>query len=605
MDPSGVDAARPLRVLTVARWYPSHDSPGRGSFVADLVAATVAAGVDARVISFDRVLIRGRVEWRDADRLPARAAYDAVATPEALFATPVSYGAPGVPVARLPLVRRPGAGDAAALVEDHLDALRPFVRRLVETWRPDVIHAHTGLPDGVVAAAVSRELGIPVVVSEHASTIDTELADPAALGHYRTLLEPDVRLLAVSPSLGDRIARAVGSTGDRIDILPDPVSDGAFPGADASGRDPDELLWVGSLGEHKGLDILLHAFARVRARRPGTHVRLVGGERTSGERARWEELAGTLGVGAAVTIDGWQDRAGVAAAMARAAVFVHPSPSETFGVAAAEAILTGLPVAARRSGGVPWIVELSGGYGRVADGDDPESFARAIERVLDGPLPIDAATARARLVQAVGEAAVARRAIELYRSAIDGANAGRGAAPDGRDVPSPPGADLAHEAATTTARRDLPRVILATGRDQARRLVEALPIGLQAQLVLVLPAPIGDVDDPGPARSGAVRVVEAEPVPPARPRPRGRSPVARLRRAVFRPAPTADEVLAGAVDAAARTTGSARGPVEIVAIDAPAVAFVTRLGTRRARLAPGSLRWLADRWDAEAHTPTG
>ena len=58
----------PLRVLTVARWYPSHDLPGRGSFVADLVATTVAAGVDARVVSFDRVLIRGRIEWRDMDR---------------------------------------------------------------------------------------------------------------------------------------------------------------------------------------------------------------------------------------------------------------------------------------------------------------------------------------------------------------------------------------------------------------------------------------------------------------------------------------------------------------------------------------------------------
>jgi glycosyltransferase involved in cell wall biosynthesis len=606
MQPSGIKHATPspLRVLTVARWYPSHDSPGRGSFVADLVAATVAAGVDARVISFDRVLIRGRVEWRDADLVPARAAFERVATPSALFTTPVSYGAAGVPVARIPMVRRPGTGDVEALVDDHLAALRPFVRRLVETWRPDVIHAHTGLPDGVVAAAVGRELGIPVVVSEHASTIDAELADPAALGHYRTLLEPDVRLLAVSPSLGDRIARAVGSTDGRMAILPDPVADGAFPAADAARREPDELLWVGSLGEHKGLDVLLHAFARVRARRPGTHLRLVGGERAGGERARWEALAGTLGVGEAVTIDGWQDRAGVAAAMARAAVFVHPSPSETFGVAAAEAILTGLPVAARRSGGVPWIVDLSGGYGRVADGDDPESFARAIEGVLDGPLPVDAATARARLVEAVGEAAVARRAIELYRSAIDGANAGRGAAPDGRDAPSPPGADAAPEAPTTPARRDLPRVILATGRDQARRLVAALPAGLQAQLVLVLPAPIGDVDEAGAAGVFAGRIVEAEPVPPPKPRPRGRSPLARLRRAVFRPSPTADELLARAVDAAARTTGSGLGPVDIVAVDAPAVAFVARLGTRRARLAPGSLRWLADRWDAEARTPT-
>lgn len=582
-----------LRVLTVARWYPSHDAVGRGSFVADLVAATSRAGVDARVVSFDRVLIRGRVEWRDADLVPARAAFEQVASPDALFTTPVSYGAAGVPVARLPMVRRPGAGDVDALVEDHLETLRPFMRQLVEAWRPDVIHAHTGLPDGVVAAAVGRELGIPVIVSEHASTTDADLAQRAAREHYRTLFEPDVRLVAVSPSLADRIATAAQAARDRIGILPDPVADGAFPLADPGSRDPGELLWVGSLGQHKGVDVLLQAFAEVRAKRPGVHLRLVGGERSGGERAEWEALAGNLGLAGAVAFDGWLDRAGVAAAMARAAAFVHPSPSETFGVAAAEAILTGLPVAARRSGGVPWIVGLSGGYGLVADGDEPGAFAAAIESVLEGRLPIDAASARQRLVEVVGEAAVARRAIELYREAASGATAQTGMpasetntnGPKTTPPPRPPDA--------------LPRVILATGHEQARRLVGQLPAELQAHAVLVLPAPVGDPDAPAATAGPSIRVIEAEQVPLPKPRPRGRSPLARLKRAVFRPAPTADQLLATAVVAAARATGHAAGPVAIVAIDAPAVVFVSRLGERRARLAPGSLRWLADRWDAE------
>jgi glycosyltransferase involved in cell wall biosynthesis len=579
-----------VRVLTVARWYPSHDSPGRGSFVADLVAATAAAGVDARVVSFDRVLIRGRVEWRDADLVPARAAFERVATPDALFAMPVSYGAAGVPVARIPMVRRPGAGDADALVEDHVAALRPFVRRLSETWRPDVIHAHTGLPDGVTAAMVGRQLGIPVIVSEHASTVDADLADPVARDHYRTLFEPDVRLVAVSPSLADRMATGAEAERDRIAILPDPVADGAFPLADPGRRNADELLWVGSLGGHKGIDVLLRAFAQVRARRPGARLRLVGGDRAGGEREQWKALAGTLDIADAVTFDGWLDRAGVAAAMARASVLVHSSPSETFGVVAAEAILTGLPVAARRSGGVPWIVELSGGYGQVADGDDPEAFASAIDAVLRGGLHVDAATARRRLVDVVGETAVAGRAIELYRTAASSVPGEEG-----------PGADpnTGHEARPTTTTGGLPGIILATGREQAIRLVGQLPTELRDQVVLVLPAAVGEPIDPTAAGS-AVRVIEAEPIPPPKPRPRGRSPVARLKRAVFRPAPTADDVLADAVQAAARAIAQARGPVEIVAIDAPAVVFVVRLGERRARLAPGSLRWLADRWDARS-----
>ncbi|HKG19115.1 MAG TPA: hypothetical protein VKB00_05200, partial [Candidatus Limnocylindrales bacterium] len=40
-------------VLLVARWYPSHDQPGRGTFVADVVAALAAAGAECVVASFE------------------------------------------------------------------------------------------------------------------------------------------------------------------------------------------------------------------------------------------------------------------------------------------------------------------------------------------------------------------------------------------------------------------------------------------------------------------------------------------------------------------------------------------------------------------------
>jgi hypothetical protein len=53
-----------------------------------------------------------------------------------------------------------------------------------------------------------------------------------------------------------------------------------------------------------------------------------------------------------------------------------------------------------------------------------------------------------------------------------------------------------------------------------------------------------------------------------------------------------------------RTDPARTASIEVVAIDAPAVALVARRGGRQFRLAPGALRWLADRWDAEANGPT-
>src|SRR5512140_130387 len=49
-----------LHVLLVARWYPSHDQPGRGTFVADLVEAVRGTGrVEVTVASFEPTHVRG------------------------------------------------------------------------------------------------------------------------------------------------------------------------------------------------------------------------------------------------------------------------------------------------------------------------------------------------------------------------------------------------------------------------------------------------------------------------------------------------------------------------------------------------------------------
>jgi teichuronic acid biosynthesis glycosyltransferase TuaC len=597
-----------VKVLTVARWWPSYDSPGRGSFVRDLVQATVDAGVDARVASFDRVFVRGRSpEHRATIRTAARAAYDASRTSESLFVVPRSFGARGVPVARLPVLLERGAGDAAAVLEDHLAALRPFVLDLVGQWRPDVIHAHTGMPDGIVAAAVGRELGIPVVVTEHSSTLETELADPIAVDRYQKLLEQDVSLVAVSPSLALRLATLLGAAPDRIDVLPNPVPSDNFPLGDGGSREPDELLWVGSLGEHKDLDVLLRAVGQLLESRPGLRLQLIGGERRAGDRAALEALAGELGVTAAVTFNGWQNRQEVAAAMRRATVFVHPSPLETFGVVAAEAILTGLPVATRRSGGVPWIVERSGGFGAVAEGDDPASFAAAIDAVLRGPLAVDAVAARSRLEGEFGADVVAQKALALYKDAIDrvGSSAARRTTSDTLAPPPRPTEEpVARGTAAPTLGSGtvLPRVLASRARKLVAWHVRDLPEDLRSRLVLVVPHALPEAGPDG-LRALGVHLVEAEPVPSKKGWARRGGPLARFTReaparASGKP-PTVNDLFADAVLEAAASVRVDHEAVDVVAIDAAAAVLVAGLDTTQVRLAPGALRWLADCWDAQ------
>ena len=119
------------------------------------------------------------------------------------------------------------------------------------------------------------------------------------------------------------------------------------------GPRPVRLVTLGRLSREKGHDVLLRAVAGLRDRGSRMTLDLVG---DGPERVALEALAAELGLGAIVTFRGQLLDADVARAYAAADAFVLPSRSEGFGVALVEAMATGLPVVATRSGGPEDIV---------------------------------------------------------------------------------------------------------------------------------------------------------------------------------------------------------------------------------------------------------
>jgi len=69
---------------------------------------------------------------------------------------------------------------------------------------------------------------------------------------------------------------------------------------------------------------------------------------------------------------------------AGASLLVNPSFSESFGMSLVEALATGTPVIATRVGGMPEIVEWTGG-GLIVEKNDPDMLADAINRLLADP----------------------------------------------------------------------------------------------------------------------------------------------------------------------------------------------------------------------------
>ncbi|MFF5362112.1 glycosyltransferase [Streptomyces scabiei] len=86
------------------------------------------------------------------------------------------------------------------------------------------------------------------------------------------------------------------------------------------------------------------------------------------------------------------DRAELSTLQASADVALAPGPAETFGLAALEAMACGTPVVASASSALPEVI----GFAGAAAADRGESFADAVEELLDRPEGDRRAAARAR-----------------------------------------------------------------------------------------------------------------------------------------------------------------------------------------------------------------
>jgi glycosyltransferase involved in cell wall biosynthesis len=592
---------RRLHVLFVARWFPSHDQPGRGSFVADLARALDGTGAaEVVVASFDPTHVRGVAASRLERSRAAEAALARVLGAPDAVSDPRSWGVFGVPVARLPAILDGDRRRPADIVDAHLAPLLPFVRGLDERWPIDVIHGHTGLPDGVAALEVADALDVPLLVTEHASTTADDLADPDARVLYERLIGRPGRLVAVSHALAHDVARALGVADQTIEVLPNAVPIAGFPAGSGEGRAPAELLYVGNRKASKGIETLLGAVAEVRSQRPDVTLRLIGNPGPPADEARWEAVASEPGLSGAVTIEGAAPREAVAAAMRRATLFVHASPHETFGMVAAEALASGLPVAATPSGGVDEIVGRDGRFGAVATANTVPALADAIRRGLAGVERLDRDAMRAHVERNYASDAVARRTLDAYRAI-------------GARVRDDIAADAEPDRSTPIGFR-LP-LVLALARGQAIERAGLLPVALRDRLTIVTSVRGRYADDvplPGWAHwleldpeafyRDATAALEASA--------QQRGGLSRLRGALGGPtiekqrrdlADRRDEVrregIAEFLESAAAGTGGG-GATRIVALDADDFLLADELGRGVGPLEPGGLRWLADAWDA-------
>lgn len=302
-----------------------------------------------------------------------------------------------------------------------LRAQRRAVNSVARSFLPDVIHVHWWFPGGLAVWPVKRGHP-PFVVTSHGTDLFMLDRFPRARILAKRIFRRASGVTVISSPLVPRVT-ALGVPAEQVTIIPMPLTADLFtpPAIEEQARDPDQLLFVGRLVERKGAEFAVRALALLRDRGRSVSLAIVG---DGPERNALERLADELGVREAVRFAGMVAPSEVSAYYRRAAVMLMPAVTdwkgeqEGFGMVLVEAMLSGLPVVATVSGGIPDVIE-DGVTGVLVPERDPEALADAVLRFLD-----DTALALIvgrNAVQAVERRfapdAIARRHEAVYRAA--------------------------------------------------------------------------------------------------------------------------------------------------------------------------------------------
>jgi glycosyltransferase involved in cell wall biosynthesis len=193
--------------------------------------------------------------------------------------------------------------------------------------------------------------------------------------------------------------------------LPDPRT---FTAKYLGGQSPPIVMYLGRISHKKRIDVLIAAFARIAPLHPDAALVIIGPD-DEGLTPQLHRAATQLGILSRTTFIGHLAGHEKLAALAAATVWVLPSATENFGVAAVEALAAGVPVI--MSPGVNISAELGELGACIICEPEPDALATEISALLENPDRRSAlATAGRRAVRRFSPEIVAAQMTSLYES---------------------------------------------------------------------------------------------------------------------------------------------------------------------------------------------
>jgi N-acetyl-alpha-D-glucosaminyl L-malate synthase BshA len=303
-------------------------------------------------------------------------------------------------------------------------ALATQIVEVARHQRLDLIHVHYAVPNAV-SAVLARDILSPqplkVVTTLHGTDITLVGNDPNYLETTRFGIVKSDAVTAVSHALRAATQKQLGIR-THIEVIPNFIDPDRFEKvkeANGAGRWRCEgerlLVHISNFRPVKRVLDVVEVFCRVRERIP-SRLLLIG---DGPDRPKAEQMVRERGVIESVTLIGNVPL--VEEVLVGADLFLLPSETESFGLAALEALSCQVPVIATAVGGLPEVVRDNENGFLFAVGDVEAMTAAAIRLLEDEALRRRfGESGRRWAVERFDEPTIVGRYRRLYREVLEG-----------------------------------------------------------------------------------------------------------------------------------------------------------------------------------------
>ena len=247
----------------------------------------------------------------------------------------------------------------------------------------DVVHAHYAVPHAAAAylarqimAAHATDRVPKIMTTLHGTDITLVGSDPSYSETVAFCIDQSDGVTAVSESLREDTCDALGIARE-IQVIPNFLDITRFRPLAVPRRDRSRkrLVHVSNFRPVKRIGALIEVFRRVRERIPATLVLVGDGPEMPGARAQ------IAAAGLEQDVEYAGEVHDVVGLFAAADLFLLPSATESFGLAALEAMACEVPVIASRVGGLPEVID-DGIGGFLHEPEDLDGMVASAMRLL-------------------------------------------------------------------------------------------------------------------------------------------------------------------------------------------------------------------------------